>query len=190
MDVRCFSMKKLFEQLEKEMFAVNPAMKEALAPGMERADIEAYIRRLPFSISSDIINLYEWSSGAGYHLEILPDAFLLPLEEGISEFEDIYPMKDELQGIFFQPYFDGFRFLGDWSDGGYSFGRIDSPSEGRIVGLCIHDNWRIAYNSLSDLLPTAIECYKRGVFANPDMPDFKMYFKIGKELNAPLEYWD
>lgn len=183
-------MEKLFEQLEKEMFAVNPAMKEALAPGMARADIEAYVRRIPFNISSDIINLYQWSSGAGYHLEILPGVYLVPLEEGISNIEQLYPMKDKFQEIFFQPYYDNFRFLGDWSDGGYSFGRIDSPSEGRIVGLCIHDLWRIAYNSLSDLLRTAIECYKRGVFANPVKRDIKMYFQIGKELNSPLEYWD
>lgn len=134
--------------------------------------------------------MYEWSNGIGSNLEILPGAYLFPLEIAFDQFGTLQSMKDELQRIFYQPYYDCFRFLEDYSDGGYAFGRIDSPSKGKIVGLCIHAKWQIAYNSLSDLLKTAIECYKRGAFDDPDMPDFKMYFRIGKEMNAPLKYWD
>jgi hypothetical protein len=75
--------------------------------------------------------------------------YFIPLEDALLEFDIVHGMRDELQAIFFEPYRDSFRFLTDWSDGGYSFGRTDLPSEGQIVHLCIHAPWRLAYRDLT-----------------------------------------
>jgi hypothetical protein len=94
-----------------------------------------------------------------------------------------------LQAIFAQKYIDQFRFLSDWSDSGYSFGRLDSPSHGMIVDLVIHDEWKLAYADLSAVLKTAIECYRRGIFAGPH-PDFYAYYKLAAKMNPGMENWE
>ena len=183
-------MEALLQELENEMAKVHPNLRDLLNPGLTKTEIESQVSQLPFPISKDIISLYEWSNGTDCKLYILPGQYLLPLEEAIREFQEIWPMKDELQEIFFQKYFDCFRFLSDLSDGGVSFGRIDSLCKGKMVELCIHHEWELAFDSLSNLLRTAIECYKRGVYTGNKNPDFNLYFKIGKELNPTFVFWD
>ena len=170
---------------------------DLLNPGLAREEVEEKLSDLPFQISPDAVELYTWSDGVHSYgvdkfidpLEILPGAYYISLDQALYEFNEFYKLKDQCQEIFYQKYFDSFRFLSDHSDGGYSFGRIDSPSNGCIVNLCIHHEWELAYQSLEHLIDTAIECRRRGVFRNHDMPDFEMYFKIGAELNKDMDLW-
>ncbi len=182
-------MENLIKELEKEILYHNPSFRNLLGTGLSKDEIDLHLNKLPFKISDDIYYLYEWINGTDYKAEILPSGYLLSLEEAVNQFETIYAMKEELQEIFYEQYFDCFRFLSDMSDSGYSFGSLEPPCNGQIIGLGIHHNSEIAFKNLSDLLETAIICYQRGVYRKDDIHDFELYFKIGKELNPDLKYW-
>jgi hypothetical protein len=97
-------------------------------------------------------------------------------------------MRAELEEDCPQRYRDCFRFLTDTSDGGYAFGRIDSPSEGQIVHLCIHSPWLLAFRDLECLLRTSIECYRQGIMStDSDLPDFEAYFELVAQMNTGME---
>ena len=122
--------------------------------------------------------------------EMLPGAYFIPLNEALLEFEEVHGIRDELEQIFPERYRDSFRFLTDWSDGGYAFGRIDSPSQGEIVHRCIHAPWLLAYHDLADLLKTSIACYRQGVMrSGSDPPDFRAYYELAARMNPGLENW-
>ncbi|MHC4743497.1 MAG: hypothetical protein ACYS8Z_16410 [Planctomycetota bacterium] len=175
----------------REVLAASGAV-GSLLPGLSRDEVEERLSRLPFEISADAIELYTWADGPFYDsVEILPGGYLIGLEQTITSFEKLAPMQDELDSIFPQQYRDCLRFLHDLSDGGYAFGRVDSPSEGKIIDLCIHDEWRLAFESLDKLLDTAIECRRRGVFReNDEICDFNLFYSIGRELNPGMETWE
>jgi hypothetical protein len=152
-------MQHLFEELMAEIRRTSPATAATLRPGLTPEFVKEKLAHMPFQISADAVALYSWADGATGRFEMLPGAYFIPLEDALLEFEIMHGMRDEMQEIFFQPYRDLFRFLTDWSDGGYGFSRIDSPSEGQIVHLCIHAPWMLAYRNLTALLKTSIECY-------------------------------
>lgn len=184
-------MKNLFEKLVVEVRLVRPAGIAALRPGLPRSLILEKFAALPYRISPDVVALYEWADGADDGFELLPGGFFMPLERSLDEFWQLDPYREEFESIFHQPYRDHFRFLSDRSDGGYAFGRLDSPSAGQIVSLCIHAPWRLVFTNLDALVVTATECYRRGVFPRDsnEIPDFDQYFRIGKELNPNIEDW-
>jgi hypothetical protein len=183
-------MQYLFEQLVAEMQRSSPATAANLRPGLPAEFVKEKMANMPFQISADAVALYSWADGATGRFEMLPGAFFIPLEDALLEFDIVHGMRDELQEIFFEPYRDSFRFLTDWSDGGYSFGRTDSPSKGQIVCRCIHAPWKLAYRDLTALLKTSIECYRRGVLSpNSDVADFKAYYELAARLNPGLENW-
>ena len=183
-------MQHLFEELVAEVQRTSPATAATLRPGLPPELVKEKMANMPFQISADAVALYSWADGATGRFEMLPGAYFIPLEEALLEFDIMHGMRDEMQEIFFQPYRDSFRFLTDWSDGGYSFGRTDSPSEGQIVDLCIHALWKVAYRDLTALLKTSIECYRRGVLSpDSDIADFKAYYELAARMNPGMENW-
>ena len=88
------------------------------------------------------------------------------------------------------PHRDVFRFLSDWSNGGYGFGRVDSPSNGRIIKLCIHATWLVGFSDLEHLLRTSIECYRQGIMRSDDeSPDFNRFYKLARKFNPGYDVW-
>lgn len=168
----------------------SPNALSALKPGLSEERILDRLEEIPFKLPRSVVELYTWADGEYEQpLEMLPGAYFMPFETVVDEFLHLLPMRDEFEDIFPQQYRDSFRFLSDWSDGGYAFGSLDPPCNGRIVGLCIHEEWQIAFSSLEVLIDTAIRCQNQGVFTNPKMPDYDKYYQIGRELNPDLDYW-
>lgn len=183
-------MKALWDQLVSEVRRVNPKAVEALRPGAPPGQVLEKLSRLPYRISPDAAALYQWADGSDDKFEILPGAYLVSLDDALHEFWLLHPLRDEFDRCFHEPYRDCFRFLSDWSDGGFAFGRRDSPSGGRIVKLCIHAPWRVAFADLERLLVTAVECYRRGVFppGDSDQPDFDLYYQLAGQLNPEMDW--
>jgi hypothetical protein len=183
-------LKSLFEELVVEIRRVSPNVVERLRPGLPERLVKERIAKVPFQLSSDAVALYSWADGANGGFEMLPGGYFIPLDQAMSEFDIFHQMRDEMQEIFFQPYRDCFRFLSDWSDGGYAFGRIDSPSKGQIINLSIHAPWNLAYRDLSALLKTSIECLRQGVMTpGAKIADFKAYYKVAARMNPGMENW-
>jgi hypothetical protein len=183
-------MRHLFEELLAEIQRASPIAAETLRPGLPPDRVKEKLAKVPFQISPDAVALYSWADGATAGLELLPGAYFITLDEALLHFELEHQMKDQLQAVFFEPYFDSFRFLSDLSDGGYSFGRTDSPSEGHIVRLCIHAPWRLAFRDLTAVLKTSIECYRSRVISPvSNTVDFKAYYELAARMNPGMEYW-
>src|SRR5262249_24316364 len=135
-------------------------------------------------------SLYTTADCADWSLEMLPGGYFLPFNEAFAEFEDLYAIQDELEEIWPQRYRDCFRFLTDKSDGGYAFGRIDSPSQGQIGSLEIHAPWLLGFLDLEHLLRTSIECYRQGIMRPPPaIPDFHAYSRLAARMNPGMEAW-
>ncbi len=183
-------MRETLERFREVLASTDPDAAAKLQPGLARHSIEKLLSRLPFRITPDAIELYSWANGRfDDPLELLPGSYFISLENAIDEFDQLAPMRDELEDIFPQQYRDSFRFLSDFSDGGYAFGAVESPAVGAIVDLVIHHEWKLAFASLEKLIEAAIECRKRGVFRDDDIPDFELYYQIGRELNPEMETW-
>ena len=183
-------MQELFDELVAEIRRTNPITAPALRPGLAPDVVREKLASLPFQISPDAVALYSWADGSNGKFEMLPGAYFCSLDEALLHFNIRYSAKDQLQGIFFEPHFDSFRFLEDFSDGGYSFGRIDSPSEGQIVSLEIHAPWTIAFRDLAALLRTSIECYRQGLLCpDLDTADFVRYYELAGRMNPDMEAW-
>ena len=150
-------MRRKLEQFREALAASDPHALTLLRPGLAPDQVEERLSRLPFNITPDAVELYTWADGTFEKpVEILPSGYFMGLDDALAEFEQLAPMQDELDAMFPQQYRDCFRFLNDFSDSGYAFGRVDSPSEGKIIDLCIHDKWRLAFESLEKLIDTAI----------------------------------
>lgn len=186
----------LIDKLEvfRELLAnQEPLTLAKLRPGLPRDEVQAKLATLPFQISDDAVTLYTWADASFKQTdeppELLPGSHFYGLDTSLAEFEQLYPIQQDLDETFAQPYRDSFRFLGDYSDGGYSFGSLEAPCNGAIVDLVIHAEWQLAFESLEKLIDTAIACRQRGVFSDLEIPDFDPFYEIGRELNPGMLAW-
>jgi hypothetical protein len=181
---------KKLNELKELLSFEHPEMVAALRSGLPRKQVEAGLATLPFRISPEIVELFTWADGDFDTLiEVLPSGYLLPFHTALDQFHALYPLQKQMDSIFHQPYLDCFRFLHDCSDSGYAFGRLDSASQGCIIHLCIHDEWRLAFPTLEKMLDTAIECHRRGIYKKNGIPDFSTYYALAREMNPDMENW-
>jgi hypothetical protein len=182
-------MKTLYRELLAQLKRVNPSMAAMLRPGIKRDAVEKKLAKLPYPITPDAASLYEWADGADGEFELLPSGYFIPLKQAMGDFKIDHEFAQDMDEEK-QPYRDCFRFLSDWSDGGYAFGRVDSPSKGRIVSLCIHEPWKIGFSDLEHLLKTSIECYRQGIMrSDHGLADFFKYYKLAARLNPGCKVW-
>lgn len=182
------------KQLEQLIIEQDPASRSLFVPGPSEAEVAAKLKRLPFAISDDALKWFSWvdmpqETFFERQIEILPGAYFMGLNQALEEFEAIYLMRAELEEIFPEPYRDQFRFLSDFSDGGFGFGAVDEPCQGRIIHLTIHENWHLGFVSLERLIDTAIACRREDVFNNVDVTDFDRYYTIAKRMNPGMDAW-
>lgn len=159
-------MQELLAEYRSVIDEYHPELSATLRPGLPREIVMEQLSSLPFEISNDAVELYCWADGVNLdddEAHLIPISFFWPFESAINSFDNLLPIADELERIFPQKYRQSFPFLSDGSDGGYGFGAIDEPCSGRIISYDIHADWTIAFNSLSDLIETAIEGYKIGL---------------------------
>jgi hypothetical protein len=183
-------MQQLLEELFFEIRRASPATAELLRPGLPPNLVKEKLAEVPFQISPDAVALYSWRDGSAPGFELLPGGYFITLEEALLDFELIHKVNHQWPEDFVEPYFDSFRFLSDLSDGGYSFGRTDSPSKGHIVRLCIHAQWKLAFRDLAAVLKTSIECYRNGVISpDSNSADFRAYYELAARINPGMEYW-
>lgn len=139
----------------------HPELHHNLQPGLSRSNIIELLSQLPFAISPDAIDLYSWANGVkDKSIDLIPISYFMSLEEAIQQFNLLLPFQDEFENIFPQKFRRSFPFLSDHSDGGFGFGSTEDPCNSKIISYDIHSEWSIGFNSLSDLIETAMEGYK------------------------------
>ena len=187
-------MQQLFQELVDEVRRFDPDAVKSLRPGLPPDVLKRRFATLPYEVTPDAMSLYALADCADWSFEMpfemLPGGYFIPFDYAVAEFEEIHGMRDELEQTCPERYRDCFRFLTDESDGGYAFGRIDSPSRGQIVSLEIHEPWLLAFRDLEHLLRTSIECYRQGIMrADSGVPDLDAYFKLAARMNPGMEAW-
>jgi len=185
------NLRELVAELLEEVRRVDPSAIDVVRPGVPPERVERRFAALPYEISPDAAALYQVLNCAEpLLLGILPGTELIGFDRAFQEFEEIHGIRDELEEICPEPYRDCFRFLTDRADGGYAFGRIDSPSRGQIISLEIHAPWMLAFASLDQLLKTSIECYRQGILrAESEPADFHAYYRLAATMNPEMEKW-
>lgn len=185
------NLRELISELLEEVRRVDPGAIEVVRPGVAPERAEQRFAALPYEISRDAASLYEaLDCVEPLLLGILPGAEFIGFDRALQEFEEIHGIRDELEEIFPEPYRDCFRFLTDRADGGYAFGRIDSPSQGQIISLEIHAPCMLAFPDLEHLLKTSIECYRQGVIRpESGLADFHAYYRLAATMNPAMEKW-
>jgi hypothetical protein len=178
-------MESRYRDLLSEVRNANRSAAAPLRPGLPRDVVEAQLATLPYKITPDAALLYEWADGADGPFELLPGGYFIPLAQAMKQFKVFDELAEDLDQDE-EPHRHCFRFLSDWSDGGYAFGRVDSPGEGRIVKLCIHATWQIGFSDLEHLLRTSVECSRQGVI---ESSDFKRFHQIAARLNPAYHVW-
>ena len=180
-------MKDLLEEYRAVIEQYHPELSNALRPGLPR---ELVIEKLSlcrhFPISEDAIQLYSWADGIDLSKgepHVIPFSFFMPLESAINLFET---QVCEGAGAS-EKYGDSFKFLSDGSDGGYAFGSLDEPCNGQIIRYVPHDEWIIGFRSLSDMIETIIEAYKRGLVDEDGEWSSIQFSDLAKELNPELK---
>ena len=152
-------MKELLAEYTEVLREYHPAFHAALRPGLSREVVQAGFESLPFRITDDAVALYEWADGINdggpYRIDMIPISYFMPLDQVLlfRGFEDLYP----------EPYRDSLPFLNDYADGGFGFGSLDGPCNGRIIHYNIEDTFTIGFDSLPDLIRAAIFGYRNGL---------------------------
>jgi hypothetical protein len=141
-------MQRLFQQLIDEVRRVDPDALKSLRPGLPPDIVKKKFAALPYEITPDAVSLYTAADCTVWSFEVLPGGYFIPFDLAFAEFGQGHGMRNELEHIWPERYRDCFRFLTDKSDGGYAFGRIDSPSQWQIVSLEIHEPWLLAFPDL------------------------------------------
>ncbi|MDB2685596.1 hypothetical protein N9Y42_00090 [Mariniblastus sp.] len=180
-------MKELLEEYRAVIEQYHPELSKALRPGLPRdLVIEKLSLRLHFPISEDAIQLYSWADGIDLSKgepHVIPYSFFMPLESAINLFET---QVCEGAGAS-EKYGDSFKFLSDGSDGGYAFGSLDEPCNGQIICHVPHDEWIVGFRSLSDMIETLIEAYKRGLVDEDGQWSRIQFSDLVDELNPELK---
>src|SRR5262245_39335518 len=111
-------MKTLFRELLAEAKRSNPSTAATLRPGLSRDNVKKKLAKLPYEITPGASSLYEWADGADGSFELLPGGYFIPLKQATDEFKLWHKFAQEVDEEA-DPHRDCFRFLSDWSDGGY-----------------------------------------------------------------------
>jgi hypothetical protein len=181
-------MKRLFAELIEEVRRARPETLQSLRPGWSPEALRRRFDGLPYSIAPDAVSLYTWTDCTEADFELLPDTFLVPLERAFQDFESVHSRRAEFERIYNERYRDCFRFLTDHGAGGYAFGRVDSPSKGQIVMLCVHEQWELAFVDLKHLLQTSIACYRQGIMtAASGLPGPRAFLELAARMNPGME---
>jgi len=154
-------MDELLSEYRSVIDEFHPQLSKSLRPGLSRDEVESRLSQLPFAITPDAVDLYAWADGVDdVWVNLIPISSFMPLDRALKQFSHLLPHQERFEQIFPQQYRRSFCFLWDRADGGFGFGSLDPPCDGRIIGYDIHDEWSIAFDSLSDLVRATIHAYR------------------------------
>ena len=141
--------------------AFHPSIATALRPGLNRDSIIEAFESINFDAPAELIQLYQWRDGTEWshspELDIVPGCYFLPLEHALTQH-----CTNELFKDIGEPLWDSFRILSDHGTGGYSL--ATNAAGGKVIERCVHDSWKLAFDSLSTLFELSAACYSSGVF--------------------------
>lgn len=158
------ALTEALEQIEYWLWQNYPDIAKSLTPGLTPEEINSITENLPFKISREIQELYEWHNGSG-HFSFFVSVYdsneglgFLSLEKAIdnSHVDEAGHISQgrNLRGFHMYPEFERWvHFL------------ICNNSEKSPILVVTDDPYtRLGSTSLTSMALTTLECYKTGVF--------------------------
>lgn len=183
----------LLKNIEKELEKLNHSSLSYLNRGLNAEEIKVKFLKISLQPNDELITLFSWKNGTDKnldvklgHLTIFPGFYFMSLQESIDSYL-------ELRG---KPNWKKYWFP-IFANGGGDFYAVDlnEKSKGEVIGFFVYeDECMVEYNSLTSMIKTFEECYKKGVIYRDDNGYLDMdYFEhtlIARRINPNLQIWD
>lgn len=153
------------ERLEYWLLQHHPLVAESLKPGLTVEEIDNQVRQvqdLPFHITQEIEELYQWANGWDLFFTPFHDENLgaMPLEEAIQY---SYAQPTQASWVVIErvdiPNLVMFHEFERW----VHFAVCDEDDSSPILVITDDDYTRLAYSSITSMVLTTLECYEREI---------------------------
>ncbi len=190
-------LKSLLSKLYQVLLKKESILPKLLQEPISRKEIDKLIENLDIVISEDVYELFGWKNGIRTsddyfigQLWIFPLGGFFPIEDSIERY-NYYAGKDG--------YWSKSMFLLFESGGGEMYlleCDENSPNYGIIfkhsIGAIDYDVIITAYDSLSALIRTVIECYEKDIYflsTTGVESNFDLELEVAKRNNPNSELW-
>jgi SMI1 / KNR4 family (SUKH-1) len=187
-------LQKALEQFDYWLWDYYPDIFESLLPGLTAEQIEEEVESLPFDLSEEVREFYQWKNGCSnlFYSDYIGRITLLPLDESIKLtheltgggiFDDLLEQK-QIHNAFFM-----FRSRERW----LHFVECRDEETSPILLLSDDLYLRLAFTSLTSMILTAIECYEKEIFGFTEFGDINIndqeaYLSIFTKNNSEEEF--
>ncbi|HEY9860623.1 MAG TPA: SMI1/KNR4 family protein [Candidatus Obscuribacterales bacterium] len=144
----------------------SPNAVSGFAPGLPLVEIEAKLSQLPFRVSQEVYELYQWRNGNPYDGAFVYHR-LLDLEgalEYAAVINESYWLEVREQDGTPQYLFPVLGFDGEYF--AIPGGDVSSPHAPVFHIGCDDGSLSLAFTSLANMMLAIAECYEAGVYAN------------------------
>ncbi|MBD2301112.1 hypothetical protein [Nostoc sp. FACHB-190] len=146
----------------------KPLYASALQSGLSYGEIEEKVKDLPFRLTREVYELYQWHNGMiDEDSSFFYDYRFLPLEEAL-EVRNI--VSDNYGFILPFGWFPIFEFE---NDGFAIVGAEEITKNSPILNYTLRDE--IRYSSLTNMMQCIAECYETGAYYIDESSDFQKY---------------
>ena len=192
-------MKKLLDELLKQLHISKSPLIDLLQNGVTKASAEPLIKKYEINFPEELFDLYSWKNGIGrseQRIYKLGELYLfnLGIFRSINESLEIY---QRCSGQFWAnelfPVFEsggGDYYLVCCKEGTFSFGKVYffSPSSPDFQGIIS------IFDDLETLVETVIECYANNVYYfESDSPFLQINDALERDIairiNPGSDYW-
>ncbi|MEL6462495.1 MAG: hypothetical protein AAFQ91_30445 [Cyanobacteria bacterium J06621_15] len=136
----------------------KPSTVESLQPGLTIEEIDEKVKDLPFRLTQEVYELYQWRNG------MIDDGScffiyyrFIPLEEAIEHSRTV---MEDIRLLFPFGWFPIFEFEGDYS----AIICAEEKTEYSLILDMYEDDTNIAHPSLTNMMCCIAECYETGAY--------------------------
>ena len=148
------------ERFEYWLWNNHPKIANSLSSGLTSEEINNMAQSLPFSLSEEIKELYQWSNGCSRGLVTLSsycDEIIgfMPLDKAIETTYDAEHITEHLNIPCFYMFPEYERWI--------HFAVCDEKETSPILVVTDDSCTRFTYSNITSMVLTTIECYEKGI---------------------------
>ncbi len=174
----------------------NTPVARHIQPGLSENEIAVRLQAVPFKLSREFVELYQWHNGVLLTDgdEDDDDSFFeyhrfLPLDEALDVFQESYPIMKE-----FYELTDWVQVFQDPAGDGYGIsGGKEMQAESPVVFLFEGEGVQVVFDSLAKMTETVAAAFDEGAMTWQEEgemdTDFFAWGEIAHRLNPGIQYW-
>jgi cell wall assembly regulator SMI1 len=147
---------------------VKPTLAETLQPGLSKAEIKKKTENLPFDLSQEIYELYQWHNGTNDKMEcwFFAEYNFNSLDESLALYQKLMSWQDEFQTEFHEMWNSMWfpLFVLDIKENLFTVCADEKLQNSPILKYFIESGETIKYKSLTNMMLVIAECYETGVY--------------------------